>query len=110
RLTTDIQIVENLLSTSVSVALRNLLTLIGSLVMLMIVSPRLTGLVLLIFPLILAPLILGGRRVRVLTASTQDQFAKAVGTAGETLDALATVQAFGREAAGAQRFGDAVEA
>ncbi len=110
RLTTDIQIVESLLATSVSVALRNLLTLIGALVMLLVVSPHLTGLVLLIFPFVIAPLFLFGRRVRKLTASTQDQFAQAIGHAGETLDALETVQAFGGEAAGAARFGAAVEA
>ena len=110
RLTTDIQIVETLLATSVSMALRNILTLIGALILLVIVSPKLTGLVVLIFPLVIAPLLLFGRRVRKLTASTQDQFAGAVGHAGETLDALETVQAFGGEAAGAARFGDAVEA
>ncbi|KRB50507.1 ABC transporter transmembrane domain-containing protein [Phenylobacterium sp. Root700] len=109
RLTTDIQIVESLLSTSISVALRNLLTLIGALILLVIVSPGMTGLVLGIFPFVLAPLFLFGRRVRKLTMSTQDQFAAAVGHAGETLDALETVQAFGREDAGAARFGDAVE-
>ena len=110
RLTTDIQIVETLLATSVSMALRNILTLIGALILLVIVSPKLTGLVVLIFPLVIAPLLLFGRRVRKLTASTQDQFAQAVGHAGETLDALETVQAFGGEAAGAARFGEAVEA
>jgi ATP-binding cassette, subfamily B, bacterial len=109
RLTTDIQIVETLLGSSISVALRNLLTLIGALAMLVWVSPKLTGLVLLIFPFVLAPLFLFGRRVRQLTASTQDQFAAAVGHAGETLDALETVQAFGRETAASQRFGAAVE-
>ena len=109
RLTTDIQIVESLLSTSISVALRNLLTLIGALILLVIVSPSLTGLVLGIFPFVLAPLFLFGKRVRKLTMSTQDQFAAAVGHAGETLDALETVQAFGREDAGAARFGEAVE-
>ena len=109
RLTTDIQIVESLLATSVSVALRNLLTLVGALVLLVVVSPHLTGLVLLIFPVVLAPLFLFGRRVRKLTASTQDQFAEAVGYAGETLDALETVQAFGRETTAADRFGGAVE-
>ena len=82
----------------------------GALILLVIVSPKLTGLVVLIFPLVIAPLLLFGRRVRKLTASTQDQFAGAVGHAGETLDALETVQAFGGEAAGAKRFGDAVEA
>ncbi len=110
RLTTDIQIVENLLSTSISVALRNLLTLIGALILLAIVSPGLTGLVVLTFPLVILPLFLFGRRVRKLTTSTQDQFAAAIGHAGETLDALETVQAFGREASGARRFGEAVEA
>ena len=109
RLTTDIQIVETLLATSVSMALRNLLTLVGALIFLMVVSPGMTGLVLLIFPFVLAPLFLFGRRVRTLTASTQDRFAEAVGHAGETLDALETVQAFGREATGARQFGDAVE-
>lgn len=110
RLTTDIQIVESLLSTSISVALRNLLTLIGALVLLVIVSPKLTGLVVALFPFVLAPLFLYGKRVRKLTTSTQDQFAAAVGHAGETLDALETVQAFGREGAGAATFGEAVEA
>ena len=109
RLTTDIQIVESLLATSISMALRNLLTLVGALAMLIWVSPKLTGLVLLIFPVVLAPLFLFGRRVRKLTASTQDQFAAAVGQAGETLDALETVQAFGREDRAAASFGQAVE-
>jgi len=110
RLTTDIQIVESLLATSVSMALRNFLTLIGALAVLIFVSPKLTGLVLLIFPVVILPLFAFGRRVRALTTSTQDQFASAIGHAGETLDALETVQAFGREEAGARRFGDAVEA
>jgi ATP-binding cassette subfamily B protein len=110
RLTTDIQIVETLVGSSISVALRNLLTLIGALVLMVIVSPHLTGLVLLMIPLLLAPLFLFGRRVRRLTASTQDLFAEAVGHAGESLDALETVQAFGRESSAAGQFGGAVEA
>ncbi|HEY3947527.1 ABC transporter transmembrane domain-containing protein [Phenylobacterium sp.] len=109
RLTTDIQIVENLLTTSISVALRNTLMMAGGLVLMVIVSPRLTLLVLVTLPVVIAPLFLFGRRVRALTASTQDQFAAAVGTAGETLDALEIVQAFGREASAAGRFGQAVE-
>jgi ATP-binding cassette subfamily B protein len=109
RLTTDIQIVETLVGTSVSVATRNFLMLVGALILMVVVSPHLTGLVLLLIPLVLAPLFLFGRRVRRLTASTQDQFAEAVGYAGESLDALETVQAFGREASAASRFGAAVE-
>lgn len=109
RLTTDVQIVESMLSSSISFALRNLLTLIGALILLVWVSPQLTGLVLLIFPVVLAPLFLFGRKVRKLTAATQDRFAAAMGYAGESLDGLETVQAFGREAFAAGRFGRAVE-
>jgi ATP-binding cassette subfamily B protein len=109
RLTTDIAIVENLLATSISVALRNMVILIGALILLVFVSAHLTGLVLLTFPFVLAPLFIFGRRVRKLTASAQDRFADAVGSAGESLDALETVQAFGRERAAADRFGAAVE-
>jgi ATP-binding cassette subfamily B protein len=109
RLTTDVAIIENLLATSVSVALRNTLILVGALIWLVFVSPKLTGLVLLTFPFVIAPLFIFGRRVRKLTTNAQDRFADAVGSAGESLDALETVQAFGREEAAADRFGGAVE-
>jgi ATP-binding cassette subfamily B protein len=109
RLTTDVQIVESLLSSSISIALRNLLSLIGALGLLLFVSGRLTGLVLLLFPVVLAPLFLFGRKVRRLTVQSQDRFAEAIGAAGETLDALETVQAFGREAQGSRRFDMAVD-
>ncbi|MBN4683969.1 ABC transporter, partial [Pandoraea nosoerga] len=58
---------------------------------------------------VLAPLFFFGRRVRKLSVSAQDRFADAVGYAGESLDALDTVQAFGRERAASARFGEAVE-
>ncbi|MDP3369426.1 MAG: ABC transporter transmembrane domain-containing protein [Brevundimonas sp.] len=110
RLTTDIALVETLLTTSVSFALRNLLTLIGGTILLFVVSPKLTGLVLLVVPLLLGPLFLFGRTVRKLTVASQDRFASAVGFAGESVDAIETVQAFGRERSAIARFGDAVEA
>ena len=110
RLTTDIQIVETLVSTSISVALRNLVMLVGALALMLAVSLRMTADVLLLIPIVIIPLFLFGRRVRRLTTSTQDQFAEAVGYAGETLDALETVQAFGREGRAAAGFGQAVEA
>lgn len=109
RLTTDIQIVETLVGTSVSVALRNFLSLTGAISLLVWVSPRLTGIVLLMFPAIILPIFLFGRLVRKATVLTQDRFANAVGFAGESLDALETVQAFGREQSSARRFADAVE-
>jgi len=109
RMTTDVTLIENMVGTSASVALRNLLTLVGATIMLAIVSPRLTGFVMLLGPLVLAPMFLIGRRVRKLSADAQDRFAEAVGFAGETLDALETVQAFGREKNAIARFGEAVE-
>lgn len=109
RLTTDIQIVDTLLTTSVSYALRNVLMLIGAVAMLAVVSPKLTGLVLLIVPLLIVPLFIYGRRVRALTVASQDRFAQAVGFAGESVEALETVQAFGREATASGRFNLAVD-
>ncbi|WP_426041217.1 ABC transporter transmembrane domain-containing protein [Brevundimonas sp. TWP2-3-4b1] len=109
RLTTDIALVETLLTTSVSFALRNFLTLIGGVILLFIVSPKLTGLVLLTAPLLLAPIFLFGRSVRKLTVKSQDRFANAVGFAGESVDAIETVQAFGRVRSAVDRFGAVVE-
>ncbi len=109
RLTTDITIIENLVGSTLSQSLRNFLTLIGAVVMMMLVSPRLTLFVALLVPVVLAPMFIVGRRVRRLSANAQDRFADAVAYAGETLDGLDTVQAFGREAAAAGRFGGFVE-
>jgi len=109
RLTTDITIVETMVGSAASIALRNLLSLIGGLGLLFVVSPKLTGLIVLLVPVILVPLFLFGRRVRVLSVSAQDRFADAVGFAGESLDALDTVQAFGREKSAARRFAEAVD-
>ncbi|WP_339915131.1 ABC transporter transmembrane domain-containing protein [uncultured Brevundimonas sp.] len=109
RLTTDIALVETLLTTSVSFALRNALTMVGGMILLSVVSLKLSGLVLMIVPLLLGPLFLFGRRVRKLTVQSQDQFASAVGFAGESVDAIETVQAFGRESSAITRFSAAVE-
>ena len=109
RMTTDLTIVENMLGTSVSVALRNSLMFAGALTMLIVIVPRYTLLVLVLVPLILGPLFFFGRRVRTRSALAQDRFAEAVGYAGESLDALETVQGFGRETSVAKRFGAAVE-
>ncbi len=109
RLTTDIALVETLLTTSVSYALRNFLTLIGGTALLFVVSPKLTGLVMLVVPLLLGPVFLFGRKVRKLTVKSQDRFANAVGFAGESVDAIETVQAFGRVSSATRRFDAAVE-
>jgi ATP-binding cassette subfamily B protein len=110
RLTTDMTIVENMVGSSVSVALRNFLTFVGALAWLIWLSPGFTGLAVLVGALVLIPLFTVGRLVRRLSASAQEKFADAVAYAGETLDALDTVQAFGREASASQRFSAGVEA
>jgi len=110
RLTTDMTIVEGMVGSSVSVALRNLFTFVGAFVWLALLSPGYTGLVVLVGAVVIIPLFAVGRLVRRLSASAQERFADAVGYAGETLDGLDTVQAFGREASAAARFGAAVEA
>ncbi len=109
RLTTDITIVEGVAGGQASVALRNMLMLAGALALLLFVSVELTLLVLVLVPVVLAPLFIVGRRVRRLSTHAQDRFAEAIGYAGESLDQLETVQAFGREATAAARFGEAVE-
>jgi ATP-binding cassette subfamily B protein len=109
RLTTDMTIVETMVGSTASVALRNLLTLVGALAVLVYVSPSLTLWVALLAPVVIAPLFIFGRRVRRLSVNAQARFADAVGYAGETLDALDTLQAFGRERSAGDRFMAAVE-
>ncbi len=109
RMTADITIIENFLTTSISLGLRNGLSVIGALILLVFVSPRLTLFVLMLGPIVMAPMFLYGRRVRKLTVRSQDLFAGAMGYAGETLDALDTIQAFGQETNAAGRFGRSVE-
>ena len=109
RLTTDIQLVETLLTTSVSFALRNIVTLIGAVILLFFVNPKLTLLISVLVPAVILPLFLFGRVVRRLTVASQDRFAGAVGLAGESVDAIETVQAFGREASVIDRFAASVE-
>ncbi len=109
RLTTDVTLIETLVGTSASVALRNMLSTIGATIVMFTVSPMLTLAVMALAPVVIAPLFIFGRRVRTLSTTAQDRFADAVGFAGESLDALETVQAFGRERTADRRFGDSVE-
>ncbi len=110
RLTADIQIVENLVASSISIALRNLLSFVAGLILMGVVSLKLTLCVLVIIPFVVVPLIAFGRQVGRVTRETQDVFARAVAFASESLDALETVQAFVREQFTQARFNDGVEA
>ena len=109
RMTTDMTIVEGTVGNVIPVALRNTLTLIGSLALLIVVSPHFTALVLVLIPILLAPLLLIGRHMQRLSVRAQDRFAEAVGYAGEGLEALETVQAFGQEDEVSARFDRAIE-
>ncbi|MBV9997351.1 MAG: ATP-binding cassette domain-containing protein [Caulobacteraceae bacterium] len=110
RLTTDLTIVENMVGSSISVAVRNLLTFVGAFLWLIWLSPTFTALVVLLGVVVIVPLFVVGRWVRRLSVRAQEKFAQAVAFASETLDGLDTVQAFGREGHAAAKFAAAVEA
>jgi ATP-binding cassette subfamily B protein len=97
RLTTDTTLILSVIGSSVSVALRNILILIGGLVLLTLTSTKLTGLVLLIVPAVIVPIVVLGRRLRRLSRETQDWIAASSGNAAEALQSVQTVQAFTHE-------------
>ncbi len=109
RMTSDLTIVESLIGSTISVAMRNFLTVLIALIVMVIVSPTLTGFVAILGFLVVTPLFVVGRQVRRLSERAQTGFAEAMGYAGETLDGLETVQAFGRETRVSARFAAAVE-
>lgn len=104
RLTTDTTLLQVVVGSSVSIALRNTLMFAGGLVMLVVTSPRLSGLVLLLVPLVVVPIVVFGRRVRRLSRASQDRVADVGAYVEETLNAVRTVQAFGHEAVDRGRF------
>ena len=110
RLTTDTTLIEQVVGTSVSLAVRNTLMFIGGAIMLVITSPRLTVLALAVVPLAVVPIIVLGRRVRRLSRQSQERIADVTSYAGERVDAIRTVQSFGHEEREARRFTQLVEA
>ena len=109
RLTTDTTLVQSLVGSSLSIALRSAVSLVGSLVLLVATSPGLTAIFLVLLPLIIAPMLIMGRKVRVLSRASQDRIADTSAMADETLNAMQTVQAFQLEPLHSQRFTAAVE-
>ncbi|MBK4216215.1 ATP-binding cassette domain-containing protein [Paracoccus caeni] len=109
RITTDTTLVQSVVGSSLSIALRNMLVLAGGLVLLALTSVKLMGLVLLIVPAILVPIIVLGRRLRRLSRENQDWIAASSGMASETLLAAQTVQAYTHEARSSARFDTATE-
>jgi len=110
RLTTDTTLVQAISGVNLSIILRSTLTLFGALVLLGLTSAKLTGVILIFIPVVVVPLILIGRRVRGLSRASQDRIADSSGLAGETLNAIQTVQAFTLEDLQSERYGAAVEA
>ena len=110
RLTTDTSVLQMVVGTSVSIALRNALMLVGGTVLLAVTSARLTGLVFLVVPLVLVPILVFGRRVRRLSRVSQDRVADVGSYVDEALGAIRTVQAFGHEPVDRQRLASRVEA
>ncbi|PHP28956.1 ABC transporter transmembrane domain-containing protein [Limimaricola cinnabarinus] len=109
RITTDTTLILSVIGSSASVALRNLLILVGGLVLLLLTSAKLTGLVLLIVPAIIVPIVVLGRRLRELSRENQDWIAASSGNASETLLSVQTVQAYSHEARSRARFNEVTE-
>lgn len=109
RLTADTTLIQAVVGTSISMALRNLLLFVGGMAMLFVTSARLSAIILVLLLGVVLPIVMFGRRVRRLSRASQDRIADASALAGEILNAMPTVQAFTQETAEAQRFGSAVE-
>jgi len=109
RLTADTTLIEQVVGTTASVALRNLVLAIGGLAYLFTLSPKLTAMLLLGIPLVLGPILFIGRRLRDMSRKSQDRIADVGVIVDEVLGAMKIVQAFGQEMREGQRFSGAVE-
>jgi len=110
RLSSDTTVVQTIVGSSASQLLRNVILFTGGTVMMAVTSPKLTGLVFVVVPLVVSPIIIFGRRVRGLSRESQDRLGDAGADIDETLNAIRTVQAFNREAADSERVGQRIEA
>jgi ATP-binding cassette subfamily B protein len=109
RLTADITVLQALIGSAISQWLRNAILVLGALGMLLVTSPKLAGIVVLVVPLVVGPLVLFGRRERRLSRAAQDRVADLGAYAEETIAGLRTVQAFTHEPVDRARFAAAVE-
>ncbi|NEX45676.1 ABC transporter transmembrane domain-containing protein [Pseudotabrizicola algicola] len=109
RITTDTTLILSLIGSSVSIALRNSLILLGGLALMLLTSAKLAGLVLLIVPVVVVPIIVLGRRLRTLGRENQDWIANSSGSASEALTSVQTVQAFTHEAQTRAAFAEVTE-
>lgn len=109
RITTDTTLIQSVIGSSVSMALRNTLIFIGGIILMFFTNPKLTGIVLLSVPLVIGPIILFGQRVRALSRTTQDKVATFGSFVGESLKNIKIVQAFNHQWIDSNTFSDQVE-
>jgi ATP-binding cassette subfamily B protein len=109
RLSADTEMIRSMVGSSASVALRSVVTLLGSGLMLVITSPRLAGMAAIGIPLVVLPIVLYGRRVQNIAKLSQDRIADANSRAAETLGAMHTVQSYARHVFESERFGSALQ-
>lgn len=110
RITTDTTILQTVIGSSVSIALRNVLMFVGGLILLLVTNPKLTGIVLLCVPLVVVPIIYFGRLVRDLSRQSQDRIAQVGSFVGESLKNIKVLQAFNHQRRARKAFSDHVEA
>ncbi len=109
RITADTTIIEQVVGSTISVALRNILMGFGGLIYLFALAPRLTAMLLIVIPVVVVPIVFIGRKVRTVSRWSQDRLAEVGAMVDETLGAMKIVQAFGQEEREAARFGKAVD-
>ncbi|ALQ50105.1 ABC transporter transmembrane domain-containing protein [Nitrosomonas ureae] len=110
RLTADMTLLQTVIGSSVSFALRNLIMMIGGIIWLFITNAKLTALVMICVPLVVAPILIYGRRVRHLSRQSQDKIAAVGAYVGEVLGQIKTVQAYNHQSIDQSTFHDQVEA
>ena len=109
RITTDTTLILSVLGSSISIALRNVLLFFGGMILMLFTSAKLTGMVLLIVPAVVVPILVLGRKMRKLSRENQDWIAASSGNASEALLSVQTVQAFTHEDISRSAFGEVTE-
>ena len=108
RLGTDTEVVQALIGSGISIAVRSVVMLLGATAAMIWTSPRLAGLTGLVIPVVLLPILIFGRRVQKLSRASQDRLADAAAIANETLNAAPAVKAYAREGVESERYGGAI--
>lgn len=109
RITTDTTLIQSVIGSSASIALRNFLMMVGGTVFLFITNPKLTSVVLICIPLVIGPILYFGRRVRLLSRSSQDEIANVGAYVGESIQQIKTVQAYNHQSHDDRQFSSHVE-